>query len=134
MSPEAMSPEATSPEAMSPGALSADALTVAVDAARHDFEAAADLERGDADIGLAEFGQSLLRHGAAGMTGLKTDEARHIIAIGAQGVRRSTPFMRQRGQPVLAKRVGAFAHQPLMATLAFLASATKAARPLSVKG
>ncbi len=38
------SPEAMSPGAMSPGAMSADALTVAVDAARHDFEAAADLD------------------------------------------------------------------------------------------
>ena len=37
-------PVPESPEAMSPGALSADALTVAVDAARRDFEAAADLD------------------------------------------------------------------------------------------
>src|SRR5579883_182735 len=85
-----------------------------------------------ADIGRRQPGQRFFRHRAAGMAGLKADEARHIIAISAQGMRRGAAFMRQRRQPFFAQRVGALAH--LITILAFLASATKAARPLSVKG
>ena len=39
-----------------------------------------------ADIGWPQFGESLLAHRAADMVRLKSDEPRHIIAIGAQGM------------------------------------------------
>src|SRR5689334_7224975 len=72
------------------------------------------------------------------MVGLESQEARHVVAIGAQSMRRGTAFMRQRLQPAFAQGIGALRflgrHYPLMLTPAFLASAMKAASPLSVKG
>ena len=60
--------------------------------------------RGDegADIGGRQLGQRFFAHRAAQMAALKADEARHIIAIGAQGVGAGAAFMRQRRQPVLS--------------------------------
>ena len=95
--------------------------------------------RGDkgANVGGLERGQRLFVQGAAQMATLETQEARHVIAIGAQGIGAGTALMRQPIVPVFLQFLGRTPHGPayvLIVTLAFLASAMKAARPLSVSG